>query len=189
MKLLHSWQTAWNRKLLQSSNPPDCLGNAEGFHRRSISRVLYLYGHLSREPVARLLKRSFPEGPRAASTPPYSTLLPMGFTWQMCLHTSGALLPHHFTVACEQAVSFLWHFPSGCPARTLSGIVPYGARTFLYGVFSLEQAQFTTIAATTRPPALYYTSSRGIGQITLNKNKNSLMRIYVMIILTVRVFA
>src|SRR5258708_6694031 len=29
------------------------------------------------------------------------------------------------------AVSFLCHFPSGRPARTLSGIVPYGARTFL----------------------------------------------------------
>jgi hypothetical protein len=29
------------------------------------------------------------------------------------------------------AVSFLCHFPSGRPARTLSGIVPCGARTFL----------------------------------------------------------
>lgn len=35
---------------------------------------------------------------------------------------------HHCRIA---AVSFLWHFPSSHPARTLSGIVPCGARTFL----------------------------------------------------------
>ena len=27
--------------------------------------------------------------------------------------------------------SFLWHFPSGCPAQPLAGIVLFGARTFL----------------------------------------------------------
>ena len=37
------------------------------------------------------------------------------------------------------AVSFLWHFPSGRPARTLSGIVPYGARTFLSGACAPER--------------------------------------------------
>ena len=33
--------------------------------------------------------------------------------------------------ALEQAVCFLWHFPSGHPAPPLAGILPDGARTFL----------------------------------------------------------
>ncbi|GEM_PF-1362056 len=99
--------------------------------RRSISRVLSLCDHLSTEPVAVFLERPFPESRRATSTSLYSVLLPMGFTKPICYHTAGALLPHHFTVAAEAAVSFLWHFPSGHPARTLSGIAPYEARTFL----------------------------------------------------------
>ncbi len=39
--------------------------------------------------------------------------------------------PFHRCRGQAAAVSFLCHFPSGRPARTLSGIVPYGARTFL----------------------------------------------------------
>lgn len=36
----------------------------------------------------------------------------------------GALLPHRFTRAeMNPAVCFLWHFPWGCPRRTLSGTV------------------------------------------------------------------
>ena len=36
----------------------------------------------------------------------------------------GALLPHRFTRAgIYPAVCFLWHFPWGCPRRTLSGTV------------------------------------------------------------------
>ena len=40
--------------------------------------------------------------------------------------TRGALLPHLFTLAGTslsrgEAVRFLWHFPWGCPRRTLSG--------------------------------------------------------------------
>ncbi len=68
-----------------------------------------------------------PKGPRAASTPSVLTLLPMGFTRPMCLHTAGALLPHHFTVA---ALLRLCHFcgtfrrvappgryPASCPVE------------------------------------------------------------------------
>jgi len=37
----------------------------------------------------------------------------------------GALLPHLFTLAPsgDEAVRSLWHFPWGCPRRTLSGTV------------------------------------------------------------------
>ena len=55
----------------------------------------------------------------------------MGFTWHVCHHTSGELLPHPFTLATEVAVCFLWHLPAGCPGLTLSSILPCGARTFL----------------------------------------------------------
>ncbi len=49
---------------------------------------------------------------------------------------AGALLPHHFTlterpVAQARAGLFLWHYPSGRPARVLPGTLPGGARTFL----------------------------------------------------------
>src|SRR6266498_363083 len=48
----------------------------------------------------------------------------------------GALLPHRFTLATRvsrrrSAVCSLWHFPAGHPDRSLTGTLPYGARTFL----------------------------------------------------------
>ncbi len=48
----------------------------------------------------------------------------------------GALLPHHFTLACDafrrsSAVSFLLHFPSDYSALALPGVLPCAVRTFL----------------------------------------------------------
>jgi len=58
----------------------------------------------------------------------------------------GALLPHHFTLACEphirsvtcddrraipSAVYFLWHFPGHCCRWPLATTVPCPVRTFL----------------------------------------------------------
>ena len=61
--------------------------------------------------------------PQSAST----ALLPMGFTRRLRLRRPGALLPHHFTLALHgfhrTGGMFLWHFPSGRPARPLAGIV------------------------------------------------------------------
>ena len=52
-----------------------------------------------------------------------------------CYQSRGALLPHHFTLTqllvSNQAVYFLWHFPSTHAAQALPGTLPYGARTFL----------------------------------------------------------
>ena len=58
----------------------------------------------------------------------------MGFASHLCYHKRGALLPHHFTLACAlrpSAVCFLLHFPSPRGARLLAGILLCGARTFL----------------------------------------------------------
>ena len=44
---------------------------------------------------------------------------------------TGALLPHHFTLTTEVAVSFLWHFPAGHPGLPLATTLLYGVRTFL----------------------------------------------------------
>jgi hypothetical protein len=55
-------------------------------------------------------------------------LLPMGFTRRLRLRKPGALLPHHFALtedaSCDKILGgmFLWHFPSGHPARPLAGI-------------------------------------------------------------------
>jgi len=62
----------------------------------------------------------------------YLALLRAGFGQPVCLHTAGALLPHHFTLAHLTAGGmFLCHFPSGRPAWVLPSALPCGARTFL----------------------------------------------------------
>ncbi len=67
-------------------------------------------------------------GYRPRHQPRLPALLPMGFTRQRRLRRPGALLPHHFAltarVPCgtERGGMFLWHYPSGCPARLLAGI-------------------------------------------------------------------
>ena len=43
--------------------------------------------------------------------------------------TVSAFLPRDRSRTGE--FPFLWHFPSGCPAQPLAGILPFGARTFL----------------------------------------------------------
>ena len=52
-----------------------------------------------------------------------------------CCQPRGALLPHHFTLACRprptSAVCFLLHFPWARAPQALPGTMPCGARTFL----------------------------------------------------------
>jgi len=45
---------------------------------------------------------------------------------------------------------FLWHFPSGCPDRTLSCTLPYEARTFLTSP-STSSGRSAAIRRTPRP--------------------------------------
>ena len=48
-----------------------------------------------------------------------------------CYQLCGALLPHPFTLTTYVAVFSLLHLPSAHAAQKLSGVLPYGARTFL----------------------------------------------------------
>ena len=64
----------------------------------------------------------------------YLALLRMGFTlpWLLPIKRCALTTPFHpYLAVNNKAVSFLWHFPSAHAAQTLSGILPYGARTFL----------------------------------------------------------
>ena len=81
-----------------------------------------------RAPVARN-----PDARRATVWHPYLRLLRMGFTKPCRYRHAGALLPHRFSFSPVETgeFSFLWHFPSSCPAQPLAGILPCGARTFL----------------------------------------------------------
>ena len=57
----------------------------------------------------------------------YLRLLQMGFTKLRCCQRTGALLPHRFSFSRRTSLrefSFLWHFPSGHPAQSLTGILP-----------------------------------------------------------------
>ncbi len=52
----------------------------------------------------------------------------------------------------SRAVYFLWHFPSAHAVQTLSGTLPYGARTFLDGAPSTPNGRWTDInTAVVRP--------------------------------------
>ena len=79
----------------------------------------------------------YPGTRRAAVSSPYLILLRVGFAMPCGVSPArGALLPHRFTLAtrilrCRSAVCSLLHFPSTRAAQTLSGTLPYGARTFL----------------------------------------------------------
>ena len=73
---------------------------------------------------------------RVRAAPPNAlfVLLRMGFTRQLCLHSPGELLPHHFNLATALPVSaecFCCTFPTvTCGGRYPSSL-PCGARTFL----------------------------------------------------------
>ena len=80
--------------------------------------------------LRRALRRRANAGPEGLAL--YLALLRAGFGQPVCLHTAGALLPHHFTLAHLTAGGmFLCHFPSGRPAWVLPSALPCGARTFL----------------------------------------------------------
>jgi hypothetical protein len=105
---------------------------------RGISRVLspfrggsFIWGRCYQRPHA-----AYP-GFRRGGPPliPYLALLRVGFTVRLLLPAARCALtaPFHPCLCRERpsAVYSLWHFPSPCGVRTLSGTLPYGARTFL----------------------------------------------------------
>ena len=116
------------------------LGSLE-VRSRPISRVLF-WSENQRRSFLWAMRRRIPQAiypgtRRAAVSSPYLILLRVGFAMPCGVSPArGALLPHRFTLAtrilrCRSADYSLLHFPSARTAQTLSGTLPYGARTFL----------------------------------------------------------
>ncbi len=88
--------------------------------------------------------------------------------WGLTCHTRyrvrGALLPHLFTLAnpaCRiSAVCFLCHFPWPHGLRPLTGILPYGARTFLSAMNAQRLSSQLLSDCIRREPANATTESR-----------------------------
>jgi|GEM_PF-1895493 len=128
---------------------------AVSFHKIDVKRSRPISRVLCRLPWETLRRRPFiwdlrcrrshtayptvyPEGPDAGRVSlSYSASLRRGFAVPAPVaRHRGGLLPRLFTLACARrpsAVCFLWHFPSGRPARALPGLLPCAARTFLTG--------------------------------------------------------
>ena len=64
-------------------------------------------------------------------TYPYLVLHWMGFTLPLLLPIMRCALTAPFHPYLNEAVYFLWHLPLAFATQTLSGILPYSARTFL----------------------------------------------------------
>src|SRR5438477_5896751 len=115
---------------------------------RTVSRVLYPLrdgDHLSTTPIARRLQRPIPEGSASHLIALLFGLAPGG----VCLagRSPGrrwALAPPFHPYRVAPAVSFLWHFPSGCPDWVLPSALPCGARTFLRTLRSGDRPSAST---------------------------------------------
>ena len=96
----------------------------------TISRVLYQNNHLSRPDVATRLKQPTRDttGSRIISV---RSCFGWGLHSRFCYQKCGELLPRLFTLTRYSGGSFLLHWPGSHLHRTLSGILPYEARTFL----------------------------------------------------------
>ena len=96
----------------------------------TISRVLYQNNHLSRPDVAIRLKQPTRDttGRRIVSV---RSCFGWGLHSHFCYQKCGELLPRLFTLTCQTGGYFLLHWPGSHLHRTLSGILPYEARTFL----------------------------------------------------------
>ena len=98
----------------------------------TISRVLYQNNHLSRPDVATRLKQPTRDttGSRIISV---RSCFGWGLHSRFCYQKCGELLPRLFTLTCTKCTGglFLLHWSGSYLHRTLSGILPYEARTFL----------------------------------------------------------
>ncbi len=91
--------------------------------------------------------RGLPGDMTGRHTAPFLALLRMGFTQPPPLPVKRwSLTPPFHPYRPKAAVSFLLHFPWGHPHRTLSGILPCEARTFLTCGLSLPACATTRAA-------------------------------------------
>ena len=104
-------------------------------------------------PSSRAVASAVVRPSRGRTGRPYPSIRPCsewGFPSPRCYQRGGALLPHHFTLTQVIYLGglFLWHFPSGCPAPPLAGILPGGARTFLSSAYRRNSGRPASLAHT-----------------------------------------
>ena len=115
---------------------------------RPISRVMSLSDHLSRPSVARRLQRPTWKH----DGPPYGFLLGLAsngvYMCPLCYHSGGSLLHCLSTLTSyKRGGLFLLHWSGSYLHRTLSGILPCEARTFLVWTLSSVQPRSPGLAA------------------------------------------
>ena len=116
--------------------PRDATHQPARWRSEPISRVLSLDDHLSSAYVAAGLTLEQPERGPGRPMAFLFALSPDGVCQAAPLPTRWCALTAPFQLfslgaSPQRESSFLWHCPSGCPARPLAGILPCGARTFL----------------------------------------------------------
>ena len=88
--------------------------------------------HLSSPEITLRLKRHNPKGSAGSFIPFLFGLTPNGvYQANKLPYCWWALTSPFHPYRTSRRFTFLWHYPWGYPRRTLSGILPYGARTFL----------------------------------------------------------
>ena len=98
----------------------------------SISRVLSLDNQFLSGDKLLCRSSNLPELWTGHPLSSYLVLLRVEFTFAArCYQRHGVLLPHPFTLTVFTAVCSLLHWSSAHAARTLSGTLPFVARTFL----------------------------------------------------------
>ncbi len=116
--------------------PRDATHQPVYWRSEPISRVLSLDDHLSSAYVAAGLTLEQPERGPGRPMAFLFALSPDGVCQAAPLPTRWCALTAPFQLfslgaSPQRESSFLWHCPSGRPARPLAGILPCGARTFL----------------------------------------------------------
>ena len=116
--------------------PRDTTHQPARWRSEPISRVLSLDDHLSSAYVAAGLTLEQPERGPGRPMAFLFALSPDGVCQAAPLPTRWCALTAPFQLfslgaSPQRESSFLWHCPSGRPARPLAGILPCGARTFL----------------------------------------------------------
>ena len=125
------------RKRFRQRHQPACKPGSVGHH--PLSRMVRdghssgaMFAHCLEQPTRTASPTSLPRRYRlSANCPrsrPYSVLLPVWFAMPVPLPDPRCALTAPFHPCCpslsgREAVRSLWHFPWGCPRRTLSGTV------------------------------------------------------------------
>ena len=129
--------------------------------------------HLSRSTVTSTLKRAT----RTRVGPTHSVPICICSRWGLPSRRIAATLVRSYRTVSAFLVqaresSFLWHYPSGHPARPLAGILPCGARTFL---IAFAGTAITWSAFARRNCSMQFKSRKG-GHMCMARMTNLVIR-------------